>query len=216
MQGEGERSLGAMLPGMIGYPTDMSTTYTYDPVKCEEEFKASTWKGPNGEALWDIGFRLTTAYNTGNDQRQSISQIIQAGITAMNEKFIVEVTGLPWPAFLADIRATRVPIYLVGWGADYYDTHNWAPIFTNSYYGPRQNVPKDILDKYEEINTRGVLETDPVKRAAIYQEFNQLYFDTCHGLTLHITKPRRYEPRYITGGEQNPMIDSFYYVWGKK
>ncbi len=216
MQGEGERSLGVMLPGMVGYPTDESTTYLYDPAKCEEEFKASTWKGPNGEALWDIGFRLTAAYNTGNDQRQSISQIIQAGITAINEKFIIEVTGLPWPAFLADIRARRVPIYLVGWSADYYDTHNWAPIFTNSYYGPRQNVPQEILDQYEEINTRAVLETDPVKRAEIYQEFNQLYFDTCHGLTLHVAKPRSYQPRYITGGESNPMIDSFYYVWGKK
>jgi len=123
---------------------------------------------------------------------------------------------LPWPAFLADIRATRIPIYLVGWAADYYDTHNWAPIFTNSYYGPRQNVPKEILDQYEEINTRAVLETDPVKRAEIYQEFNQLYYDTCHGLTLFMTKPRSYQPRYVTGGDSNPMIESFYYVWGKK
>lgn len=216
MQGYGERSLGVMLPGMAGYPKDESTAYTYDPVKCEEEFKASTLTGPNGESLWDIGFRLTAAYNTGNTSRQSIAQILQAGVSAVNEKFIIEVTGLPWPAFLADNRAGRIPVYLVGWAADYYDTHNWAPIYTYAYYGPQQHVPDELLAEYKEILTRGVEATDPAERDAIYAEFNQKFFENAHGLILFVTKPLSYQPRWVTGGEANPMMDGFYYYWGKK
>jgi peptide/nickel transport system substrate-binding protein len=215
-QEEAERSLGVMLPGMIGYPPDDRFTYNYDPEKCAEEFQASTWTGPNGESLWDIGFRLTTAYNTGNDQRQSISQIIQAGVSAVNPNFVVEVTGLPWPAFLAAIRASQLPIYTIGWGADYYDTHNWAPIFTNAYYGPRQNLPQDLMDKYTDINSRAAV-ASPEEREKIYmEEFNPLYYETVHGLTLFVPYGRRYEPRYVVGGEFNPITRQVYYLWSKK
>ena len=214
--GQGTRSLGVMLPGMIGYPTDDSFTYQYDLAKCEEEFKASTWTGPNGESLWDIGFRMTTAYNTGNDQRQSISQIIQAGVSAINPKFVVEVTGLPWPAFLAAIRASQIPIYTIGWGADYYDTHNWAPIFTNAYYGARQKLPADLMALYSEINARAGIET-PEERERIYmEEFNPLYYETCHGLTLFVPYGRRYEPRYVTRDLFNPILGQTFYFYAKK
>jgi peptide/nickel transport system substrate-binding protein len=216
MQGEGTRSLGVMLPGMIGYPEDETFTYTYDLAKCEEEFRASTWTGPNGEALWDIGFRMTTAYNTGNDARQSISQIIQAGVSSVNPLFVVEVTGLPWPAFLAAIRASQIPIYTIGWGADYYDTHNWAPIFTNAYYGARQKLPAELMAQYAEINARAGV-ASPEERQKIYmEEFNPLYYETCHGLTLHVPFGRRYEPRYVVGGEFNPITAQVYYLWSKK
>jgi peptide/nickel transport system substrate-binding protein len=216
MQGEGTRSLGVMLPGMIGYPEDETFTYTYDLAKCEEEFRASTWTGPNGEALWDIGFRMTTAYNTGNDARQSISQIIQAGVSSVNPLFVVEVTGLPWPAFLAAIRASQIPIYTIGWGADYYDTHNWAPIFTNAYYGARQNLPDELMAQYADINARAGV-ASPEERQKIYmEEFNPLYYETCHGLTLHVPFGRRYEPRYVVGGEFNPITAQVFYLWSKK
>ena len=106
-----------MLPGMIGYEED-SPIYTYDPAKCTEMFKASKWKktgdtyapDPAGDiSLWDTGFRFTAAYNTGNTARQTAAQILQNELGAINEKFIVEVTGLPWPTFLANQRAKKLP-----------------------------------------------------------------------------------------------------------
>ena len=216
MQGEGERSLGVMLPGMIGYPADETYTYNYDLAKCEEEFRASTWTSADGQSLWDIGFRFTAAYNTGNDARQSISQIMQAGVSAVNPNFVIEVTGLPWPAFLAAINASQLPVFTVGWNSDYYDTHNWAPIFTNAYYGNRQNLPQDLMDQYAEINARAGV-ASPEERETIYQEeFNPLYYETAHGLTLFVPFGRRYEPRYVVGGEFNPIYSQYYYYWSKK
>lgn len=94
--GEGVRSPDVMLPGMIG-ANDNDPTYTYDPAKCEEEFKASTLTGTDGKSLWDTGFRMTIAYNTGNTARQTVAQIFQQELSAVNENFVIEVTGLPWP-----------------------------------------------------------------------------------------------------------------------
>ena len=217
MQGEGVRSLGVMLPGMSGYPEeDTDMVYNYDLAKCEEEFKASTWVADDGTPLWDLGFRLTAAYNTGNDQRASISQIIQAGITAVNPAFVVEVTALPWPAYLAAIRARQLPIFTIGWNADFYDSHNWTGIFTSAYYGHNQNLPDDLMATYADINGRAAIEPDPEVRASIYRdEFNTLYYETAHGLTLYVPLGRRYEPRYLHGGEFNPIIRNYYYYWYK-
>jgi peptide/nickel transport system substrate-binding protein len=215
LQGEGTRSLGVMLPGMIGYPEDDTFTYTYDLDKCAEEFQASEWVAEDGTVLWDLGFRFTVGYNTGNTTRQSLAQIIQAGVSSVNEKFIVEVTALPWPAFLSASQAGQIPVFLVGWGSDYYDTHNWAPIFTNAYYGRKQNLPADLMEQYADINARAGIAL-PEEREKIYnEEFNPLYYETCHGMTLYVPYGRRYEPRYVVGGEFNPLYRQDYYLWSK-
>lgn len=191
MLGEGERSLGVMLPGMIGYPPDDQYTYNYDVDQCTQEFQASTWTGPNGESLMDIGFRFTAAYNTGNTQRQSISEIIQAGVAAISPNFVVEVTGLPWPAFLSAVNASQLPVFTVGWASDYYDTQNWAPIFTNAYYGRKQALPADLMAQYADINNRAAVADDATREQIYLNEFDPLYFNTCHGLTLFVPFGRR-------------------------
>ncbi|MBI9042977.1 MAG: ABC transporter substrate-binding protein [Anaerolineaceae bacterium] len=215
MLGLGVRSKGVMLPGMIGYSEDIPF-YDYDLVKAEEEFRASTWTAADGTSLWDTGFRLTAAYNTGNDQRQSISEIIQANISAINPNFVIEVTSLPWPTYLDAIRTGKMPIFIVGWGSDFYDSHNWTGIYTNAYYGHRQNLPDDLMAEYADINGRAAIEADPVARAAIYaDEFNQKFYDTCHGLILHVPLLNHYEPRYVNGYYGNDMHESLWYRLSK-
>jgi peptide/nickel transport system substrate-binding protein len=214
--GEATRSLGVMLPGMIGYPEDETFTYTYDLAKCEEEFKASEWVDEEGTHVWDLGFRFTAQYNTGNDQRLAIAQILQSGIAAVNPNFIVEVTGLPWPAYLAGIRASQFPVFIIGWGSDYYDTHNWAPIFTNAYYGRRQALPQEYMDLYADINARAGVASQEERLKIYMEEFNPTYYELAHGLTLFILYGRRYEPRYVEGGEFNPIYDEAAYYWTKK
>ncbi len=151
MLGEGVRSHNVMLPGMIGYQED-SPIYTYDPAKCTELLKASKWKksgdtytpDPAGDiSLWDTGFRFTATYNTGNTARQTMGQILQNELGAVNEKFVVEVTGLPWPTFLKNQRALKLPIFMSGWVEDIHDPHNWVVPFTIGTYGGRQGMPAE-------------------------------------------------------------------------
>jgi peptide/nickel transport system substrate-binding protein len=219
MLGEGVRSHNVMLPGMIGYQED-SPIYTYDPAKCTELLQASKWTksgdtytpDPAGDiSLWDTGFRFTATYNTGNTARQTMGQILQNELGAVNDKFVVEVTGLPWPTFLKNQRALKLPIFMSGWVEDIHDPHNWVVPFTIGTYGGRQGMPAEFKAAFKEIINRGVAESDPAKRAAIYAEFNTLYFDTASSIPMFVPTGRRYQQRWVNGWYNNAIYPGTYF-----
>ena len=215
--GEGVRSPDVMLPGMIG-ANDNDPTYTYDPAKCEEEFKASTLTGTDGKSLWDTGFRMTIAYNTGNTARQTVAQIFQQELSAVNENFVIEVTGLPWPTFLKNQRASTLPIFVSGWQEDIHDPHNWVVPYTVGTYGARQKMPADLVSQFNEIINRGVAKSDPAKRATIYAEFNKVFYDNIPTILLYVATGRHYEQRWVQGYYRNPVYSgvAYWYALSKK
>jgi peptide/nickel transport system substrate-binding protein len=216
MNGEGVQSNDVMLPGMIGYE-DNGAHYSFDVDKCTEEFKASTWKAEDGTSLWDKGFRMTIAYNTGNTQRQTVAQILQTNVSTVNPNFVIEVTGLPWPTFLANQRAKKLPVFISGWLEDIHDPHNWVVPYTLGTYGGRQNMPDELKNQFKDIVNRGVAESDPAKRAEIYKEFNQLYYDQVPAVLLAVQTARHYEQRWVQGWYYNPIYPgTYYYVLSKK
>jgi peptide/nickel transport system substrate-binding protein len=212
MVGEGEQAVTIMLPGEPGYNAN-TPHYSYDPQKCTDEFKASTWKAADGKSLWDTGFRMTITYNTGNTQRQTIAQIFQTDLSAVNDKFVIEVTGLPWPAFLAAQRAKKLPLFISGWQEDIPDPHNWLVPYASAggTYSSLQSMPKSLTDQFQPIITAGVKETDPTKRTAIYQPLNQLYYDNVPTLLLAIAHGRHYEQRWVKGWYFNPLYGNLWY-----
>jgi len=218
--GEAVRSTTVMLPGMLGDDPN-APIYTYDPAKCTELLKQSKWTqnadgtwtpDPNGAvSLWDTGFRFTALYNTGNTGRQVAAQILQSELAAVNDKFVVEVTGLPWPTFLKEQRASNLPIFFSGWQEDIHDPHNWVVPFSIGTYGGRQKLPADIKAQFAEIINRAVLASDPAERQKIYQEFNQLYYDTASSIPLFVPTNRRYQQRWVEGWFANPIFPGTYY-----
>lgn len=216
--GEGVQSFNVMLPGMIGYD-DNSPHYSFDADKCKAEFDAAApeLKEKYGADLNEVGFRFTIAYNTGNTQRQTVAQILQQGVNAINEKFVIEVTGLPWPNFLQNQRAKKLPIFVSGWLEDIHDPHNWVVPYTIGTYGGRQGLPDELKKQFGEIIARAVAETDPTKRAAIYKEFNQLYYDQIPTILLSVQLNRRYEQRWVQGWFSNPILPgTYFYSMSKK
>jgi peptide/nickel transport system substrate-binding protein len=218
--GEGIRSVNVMLPGMLGYD-ETTPIYTYDPAKCTEMLKQSRWKrnadgtwtpDPAGEvSLWDTGFRFTVPYDAGSLDRQVLGQILQTELGAINDKFVIEVTGLPWPAFKEKEDGGSLPIFLRGWAEDIHDPHNWVVPFTIGIFGAQQKLPSDIQASYAEIINRAVSESDPAKRAEIYKEFNQLYYETAGSIPLFVTNGQRYYQRWVHGWFYNPMYPGTYY-----
>jgi peptide/nickel transport system substrate-binding protein len=220
MQGEAIRSNNVMLPGMIGYQEDFPL-YTYDPEKCAAELQLSKWTD-NGDgtytpdengaiSLWDTGFRFTAAYNTGNTARQTMAQILQTELSTVNDKFVVEVTGLPWASFLRNQRASNLPIFFSGWQEDIHDPHNWVQPFTYGTYGGRQRMPDELKAQFQEIANRGVAATDLAEREAIYAELNQLHYDTAASIPMYVLTSRRYQQRWVDGWFYNPIFSGTYY-----
>ena len=223
LQGEGVRSVNVMLPGMLGYD-ETTPIYTYDPVKCKEMLEQSRWKknadgawmpDPAGDvSLWEAGFRFTVIYDAGNVMRQVVTQILQDELAAVNEKFVIEVTGLPGQAFLDSVHAAKLPIFFTGWQEDFHDPHNWVVPYA-IIFGFYQKLPADMRENYAEIIDRAVLETDPSKRAEIYKEFNQLFYDTANAIPLFVASDRRYQQRWVRGWYHNPLYPGtyFYTLW---
>ncbi len=224
LQGEGTRAPVLMLPGMSGYD-DAAPQYTYDIAKCQEELAASTWTtcsesedaACEPQSLSEVGFRLSAVYNTGNTQRQTIAELLQAGLQEAGEQYVVEVVGIPWPTFLQANTAKKLPIFIIGWQSDYYDTHNWTNTFTAGYYAFKQSFPADLKAEFTTICTDGVTEVNPATRDQVYKdEFNTKYYETAPAILLFNVKQRSYQPKWVNGWYANPMYSNkWYYVLSK-
>jgi peptide/nickel transport system substrate-binding protein len=223
MVGEGVQTMTIPVAGMPGYDAN-APHYSFDADKCAEEFKLAdvdkdgvpAGEDPDGD-VWTTGFRFAATYNQGNTSRQSVAEILAADLAQVNENFLVEVLGLPWPAFLQSQRDLSLPIFISGWLEDIHDPHNWYQPYLTGTYGRRQGLPDDIKSQYQDLLNQGVAETDPAKRSAIYAQVNQLEYDNPSMILTGTATARRYEQRWVQGFYYNPIYSGLYfYVLSKK
>jgi peptide/nickel transport system substrate-binding protein len=203
--------------GMPGYEGD-AQVYTYDAAKCEEEFKLAdvdkdgTPAGEDAEGdVWTVGFRMQALYNQGNTSRQIVSEILSSNLAAVNELFVVETVGLPWPTFLRTIRAKQSPYFVSGWLEDIHDPHNWYQPYMVGTYAGRQNLPADLKAQFQELLNQGVAETDPAKRHEIYAQINALYFEQVPTILLATATSHGFEQRWVQGSILNPIFPGNYF-----
>ncbi len=215
-QGEAVQSKVLSLPGMPGYDPE-APFYSLDLEKSAEEFKLADVDkdgipaGEDPDDIWELGFRIQMLYNTGNTTRQIMAEIMQASLSEVNEKFTVEVLGLPWPAYLAAQRAHKIPIMTAGWLEDIHDAHNWYQPYTTGTYGARQNMPADLKAQFKTLLDQGVSLIDPAERHAVYQQFNQLYYDQVPGIPVVLATSHGYEQKWIQGRIMNPIFSGIYF-----
>jgi peptide/nickel transport system substrate-binding protein len=215
--GEAVQSYQLTLPGMPGFFPD-TPHYSYDLDKATEEFKLAdvdkdgipAGEDPEGD-VWTTGFRVQMSFNQGNNTRQTIAEILAGSLAEINDKFVVETLGLPWPAYLRAQRAKQIPIMTGGWLEDIHDPHNWYQPYTTGTYGGRQSLPDDVKAQFKDILNRGVAETDPAKRAEIYKEANQLYYDLAVALPLEVATSHGFSQRWVQGVILNPIFPGNYY-----
>ena len=150
-------------------------------------------------------------YNQGNPTRQTITEILSGSLASVNELFLVETLGLPWPAYLRAQRAKQLPLMTGGWLEDIHDPHNWYQPYTTGTYGGRQSLPDDVKAQFRDILERGVSETDPAARAEIYKEANTLYYDLAVGIPLEVATSHGFTQRWLQGVVLNPIFPGFYY-----
>jgi peptide/nickel transport system substrate-binding protein len=208
--GAAAQSYDVMLPGEIGY-SDHDPHYSYDPARCQAEFQASTLKGTDGRSLWDTGFHLSVPYVNGNDVEQAMLGILSKDLKTINARFEIQPVGLPVQAFVADQDAHKPPIYVGGWVEDFHDSHDWAATYVTGVFGQWQSLPLDLVQQLNTYVSEGVTETDPAKRAAIYHQFNQVFFDAAPDILLAVPQTRIYMPRWVQGYYYNPILAGYYF-----
>jgi peptide/nickel transport system substrate-binding protein len=205
LNGEGTRNNGPIIVDMLGYNED-GEYYPYDPEQCAAELEQA-WGG----VLPEVGFRFQIGYNTGNTARQTVGEILQAELAAINPLYQVETVGLPWPTFLRQFRAAQIPVIASGWLEDIHDPHNWVQPFTIGTYAGRQALPQDIIDQFTALVNAGVASADPAAREQIYFELQELHHDLAIQVTLAQAQGARYEQRWVQGWYYNPAYFGTYY-----
>jgi peptide/nickel transport system substrate-binding protein len=155
------------------------------------------------------------AYNTGNETRRLSSEILKAGIEAVNPKFSISVVGMPWPVLLASRREGKLPIYVGGWLEDYHDPHNWVFAFLDSQgaYGRIVNMPEDIATQFDDLITQGASLTDPAQRAPIYEEIQKKAEDEAVNIWMYQVLDRYHFQEWIKGFYFNPAYPQPPYSW---
>jgi peptide/nickel transport system substrate-binding protein len=208
--GESIKSRGPIIPDMLGYDEN-SPVYEFDLEKCAEEFQAATLKSEDGRSVWETGFYLQMAYNTGNAQRQTMAEILKQGLEAVHPDglFSVAVVNLPWPSFLDARRSSRLPVYVAGWQEDYHDPSNWVQPYmdcASGAYARAQLMPEDVCTNWADLMAEAITSSDPAVREPIYQQLQQEYHDFAVGIALDVQTGRNYKQQWVKGWYYNPLF----------
>ena len=90
-------------------------------------------------------------------------------VNGVPRTFKVNVNVEDWPTFLADQRAKKLPVFYLGWIADYPSPDNFIGPFyySGSYFAPRVAYKNATVDA---LYTKALAETDPAKQLAMYDQ----------------------------------------------
>jgi len=188
------------IPTSLPYFNPESPVYSLDRQKAEEHFKKA-WGGQ----VWEKGFKFTIIYNSGSDTRQVASEIIKNNVEKINPKFKIEVRAEAWPTFLDNFRARRIPLFVIGWLADFPDAHNFVLPYMHSQgsFAIRQSLNK--VANYDELIEQAARELDPQKRQELYYELQRRAYEDAIDIFLIDAKGRHWERTWLDGWMYNPM-----------
>lgn len=194
------KQLGSPVVEGLPYYNLNTPKYSYDLAAANASFNAA-WGGQ----LATTGFKFTLTYNSGNDVRKTACEILAQDLLQINPKFQVSIQPVVWNTFLDDIVSGVLPMFQVGWLADYPDPDDFVVPFMASWgtYSEWQHYSNPTVDS---LIKQGEQTTDPTTRQNIYYQLQQLYYTDAPGIMLAQPTGRRYFTPYIHGYYFNPMI----------
>jgi peptide/nickel transport system substrate-binding protein len=206
--GEAIQRRGPIIAGHIGYTPD-SEVFSYDLAKCEEEFKLA-WDG----AVWDTGFYLVSTYNSGNDQRRTAAEILEANVESVNPNFSISVLDVPWATYLDEMTSSRLPLFIIGWIEDYHHPHNWVLPYMSSSgtWSQFQGLPQEMYDRYD-AKIAECLAIPFEDAAPCYEELQAMAVEDVIDVFMVQATGRNYQQLWVKGYYQNPIYPSHMWVY---
>jgi len=198
-KGKGTQATGAIPKSLPGHDPD-APRYTHDLKKAEEHFK----KARRGE-IWEKGFRFTLTYNEGNIARQTLCQIIKVNVEKLNPKFRIDIRPVQWSTFLDASDKKILPMFTLGWQADFPDAHNFVfpMLHSQGNYPTLQGYENAEIDRLIE---QAISETDLEKRKELYSEILALAYEDVPHLVLIDKLNPRVQRTWVKGWYHNPAF----------
>jgi len=203
LRGKGRIANGPIPFGMLGY-NPRGKWYEVSKDKAIAEFKEA-WGGQ----VWNNGFKFSVLYNSGNVTRQTEAQMVKEAAESLNPKFKIDTRGVTWSSILGLMNQKKLPMFIIGWAADYADPDNFAVPFMHSTgtYPGRQSYKNPEADRLIE---QAGKETDAKKREALYFRIQEIAYQDVP--TIYTAYPTAFVVMrsWVKGWYHNPM---FFQTW---
>ncbi len=205
LQGQGQQITMALPPSYLGYDSEIPT-YSYDPEAAEKACRAA-WDGQ----LWENGFQMTLAYNTGSDVRQASLQILKSNLEFLNPKFRVNVRGIAWPDFLDQRGQNLLPVSAISWVPDYADPDNYIHTFyaKGGYYADQSSFSDKQINEWDQ---KARTSFDENERVKLYSQIGQRAYELAPYVLTPIGVPFLVHRSNLQGTYYNPMLSGTY-LW---
>ncbi len=184
--GHGITPNSAIPQGMLGYNPTVPPAYHQDLAKAKYYFK----KAYNGE-LWKKGFKFTVVYTTGVPAWQTACEMLKAYARKLNPKFRINVASELWATFLSDYETGKLPMFTIGWLADYPGPYDFAQPYYSSAGAYGASIGASYT-KWAKVHMDPLVNASmktavPQKRAAIFEKLNVLAHN--EALYLWLSQP---------------------------
>jgi len=224
--GEGWQPSDCIIKGLT-YDNPAQEKYVYDADKAKYYLKLA-WGGIDGNSdgdmedpedtpgqIWTNGMSFTITYNIGNVLRQLASEEIANKLAGIHPegKFHVDALGVAWPIFLPTLVAGTGTMFIVGWGADYPDPHNFAYPHQHSTgtFSAWQSYNNPTVDAKIEL---GIVTPAGPARQQIYYDLQALHHDDVPSVPLVQGKGRHWERDWVRGWHYEAILSPhFYKMW---
>ncbi|WP_126993889.1 ABC transporter substrate-binding protein [Thermosipho globiformans] len=221
LKGFAKRVPTALPEGLLGFDPSLPL-YDFNLFKARQELMQA-W---NGEA-WKKGFKFSVAYNLGNEARQRTAEMVKMYLEMLSPKIKVDVVGLQWPTFLDATKRGELPIFILGWLADFPDPDNFIFTYYDSKgdYSSRQgakfrefvSTPMEELGgkSLDDLIEQASAETDSAKRAELYAQIQKFVVKYAISVPLYQPVGVRVHRKWLKGWYPNAMRpgDDYYAYW---
>lgn len=205
MLGEGTMLGSPLVEGLAGYDPVLPK-YTQDLEAAADELELA-WGG----AVAANGFKFTMVYNSGNIPRKTACEILAEALYSISANYSVSILPMAWPTILDNIFTETetskgpLPLFQIGWIADYPDADNFITpfMFSEGDFAYFQNYGSTEVD--DMIEAARFMADGPAREAA-YADIHQAYYDDPGGIMLCQPLGRRFFTKYIFGFYFNPTI----------
>ncbi len=170
------------------------------------------WKLAWGGQVWANGFKFDIVYNSGNVQKQTVAEMIEATLEAENLKFHVGVVTYPPGTWYSDVAET-IPLYITGWYVDYPDVHDFAEPFmaSNGLFGSMMHISYDPFSaEMDNLINWGASNATDAGRNVNYQQLWNLYIQQVPSVPLDQPLGRWWARDWVRGWYFNPIFPGVY------
>ncbi len=198
-RGKGRLGTGPIPYGLLGY-SPRGKWYEVSKEKAIAEFKEA-WGGQ----VWNNGFKFTLSFNTGNVARQTGAQMVKEAVESLNPKFKIDIRGITWSTYLGLYRESKLPMFFIGWGADYPDPDNFIGPFMQSSgsFAKAQGYKNPEADR---LIAQAAREPDPKKREQLYFRLQEIAYQDVPTIYLIYRTSFVVMRSWVKGWYHNPMF----------